>query len=436
MENKKNSIKKREYFEITLELVSPLSIGNGVSIETDSDVLRASDGRCFIPGTSLAGAFRNYLGDVKDEKSVYGYSQGENGRMSSIFLSDLFWNDEDVKLSVRDNVRLSGEKSVEDKFDMQIMEPGVVGTFRMETVEREENDFDFTQTITNALRALNIGEIRLGANKNRGLGRVKILSVKTRSFVYGQTAEWRAFLQNNLKMDENAEDFDAWKSTVSEAERKYIRVTVPLRLKGGISIRKYSAQPGKADYEQLSQIGKNGEKIPIIPGTSWNGAIRHDAEKILRELGMKTDLAKEMISAWFGTVQKEGQTNAKQSAIVISEGRIAGGEDVPMTRNKIDRFSAGTIDGALYTELAHFEGDTVLEYMVPKDESISYKALLGLMEIIVKDVCSGYLAVGGLTAIGRGVFAGTEEGIIYSEPISTEECMAQLAEVVKGGRGA
>lgn len=431
----KKAIKKREYFEIKLELISPLNIGNGESIETDSDVLKASDGRCFIPGTSLAGALRNYLGDMKNEESIYGFSQGDAGRMSSVFISDLYWNDEDVKLSVRDNVKLMDDKSVDNKFDMEIMEPGAIGRFRIETVERQGDEFDFDQTITNALRALNSGEIRLGANKNRGLGRVRILEVKKRSFTNGQADEWRAFLANDLKMDEEATDFEDWKVPNEKNSNKFIHVRVPLKLTGGISVRKYSAQPGKADYEHLSQIGKDGRKIPIIPGTSWNGAIRHDAGNILKELGMKEEAVREAMNKWFGTVKEGDAEGTNQSAIVISEGRIVGGEDVPMTRNKVDRFSAGTINGALYTELAHFEGDTFLEYMVPKEESISYKALLGLMEIVVKDICSGYLAVGGLTAVGRGVFTGSEEDIIYSESISNEECMEQLYEVVKGGMG-
>lgn len=109
-----NPIISRKYYAVKVELVSPLSISNGQNYYTDSDIMRNSKGEVFIPGTSLAGAFRNYLGDDKKQESIYGFSENEKGGMSSLYISDLYFDtlpDHDaVRVSVRDGVALTEEK--------------------------------------------------------------------------------------------------------------------------------------------------------------------------------------------------------------------------------------------------------------------------------------------------------------------------------------
>ena len=57
-----NKILKRKYYALEIELISPLKVSNGQEIHSDSDVMRNGNGILFIPGSSLAGAFRDYLG--------------------------------------------------------------------------------------------------------------------------------------------------------------------------------------------------------------------------------------------------------------------------------------------------------------------------------------------------------------------------------------
>ena len=68
-----NKICKRIYYAIDVQLKSPLCISNGEDYYTDADVLTNGNGEYFVPGTSLAGAFRNYLNNKNEFCFYFGY---------------------------------------------------------------------------------------------------------------------------------------------------------------------------------------------------------------------------------------------------------------------------------------------------------------------------------------------------------------------------
>ena len=288
---KNKKIELRKYYAVRIELSSPLSISNGQDHCTDSDVLRNGSGELFVPGTSLAGAFRDYLGTAKNEPGIMGYSEGEKGKMSSLYISDIYFDEGAAEVSIRDGIKLTEEKiaDAKHKFDMEIIETGVQGTIFMNYILREGEESDgFEHTIQDILQDIQSGIIRLGANKNRGFGRLKILEIYQREFRKGEADEWIKFLQG-WKNIENYHikgkkdySYDTWAKNKQKPQDKYIKIRVPLELAGGISIRRYSAQPAQADFEHITCNGK-----PVIPGTSWNGAIRADAREILDDAGTR-----------------------------------------------------------------------------------------------------------------------------------------------------
>lgn len=396
-----NKICKRIYYAIDVQLKSPLCISNGEDYYTDADVLTNGNGEYFVPGTSLAGAFRNYLNNKKDEKSIYGYSKGSEGRMSSVFISDIYLTD--VSVSVRDRVKLTDTKTVDNKFDVQIIEPGAKGTLYLEYVERVKDKYDFKTVIADVLYAISKGDVRIGADKTRGFGELTIGKVASIEFSPSDCKKWEEFipLAHSSEGYPKWEEFSEWVKQKTLPQSKYVTIVLPLELKGGISIRKYSALKDRPDYEHITSNGN-----PVIPGTSWNGAIRSDARRILQMLGCKN--ANAVIDQWFGFVKEgnvEQEERAAQSMITIGESTIEGSQGMTVTRNKIDRFSGGTVTGALYSEYAYFGGHTTLEVKVKKDISKQYEAALGLIMLVLKDLQKGYISVGGQGAIGRGIFA-------------------------------
>ena len=59
---------------------------------------------------------------------------------------------------------------------------------------------------------------------------------------------------------------------------------------------------------------------------------------------------------------------------------------------------------ALYKERTYVEGRLTLDICVRKNESQDEQWITGLLLLALKDIQNGLLAVGGETAIGRGLF--------------------------------
>ena len=81
---------------------------------------------------------------------------------------------------------------------------------------------------------------------------------------------------------------------------------------------------------------------------------------------------------------------------------LDGGYYKTVTRNSIDRFTSGTNDGALYTEKTYYGGSAGLELLFTEKQSDDVKrAVLA----VIADLDNGFLSVGGLTSVGRGLFS-------------------------------
>lgn len=442
-----NKIMSRYYIAAELTLASPLSLSGGIEENTDSDVMRDGEGRLFVPGSSIAGAFRRYMGQKKDEEGVFGYSKnskenGEEGCMSSLFISDVYFDEENSRniVSERDGVKLTEQKTVDNKFDYEIIETGASAILHIEKVYREKDaekglpdDLSVVQCL---LSALNKGEIRLGARKNRGCGWIKVNKVYKHVFSMKEKAneykQWVDFCLSGNECDEKSV-WEDWERGLKQ--EKYVHIEIPLRLTGGISIRKYSTKPEEADFEHLTIHGQGKEEVPVIPGTSWNGAIRDCARNILHEL--KIPAINEKLRQWFGFVDTlgKGESKGQQSMVVFKESQLRGAIPMKSTRNKINRFDASTVDGALYTERAYFGGRTILTMLVQKTDNVrEYYPLIALLSLVIEEIKEGYLAVGGQTAVGRGIFEADIEKLenIWNEEITEKECMRELAALRKG----
>lgn len=425
---------KRYYICAEIELETPLTISNGESEYTDSDVLKNANDKVFIPGTALAGAFRNYLDKEKDKKCSFGYSSNngnDEGSMSSIFISDVYFDN--TNISVRDGIKLNENKTIgkkdNTKFDYEIVEAGVASELKIERIVREEDEDKDTalSEIAKLLYALNKGEIRLGSKKNRGFGWIKVNDVYLYEFDKDNVKEWIEYCKKTNEKDEKNK-WEEWENNVNSMG-KYFSIKIPLKLQGGISIRKYSAKPDEADYEHITVKGKNGELVPVIPGTSWNGAIRAGIKDILNELEIK-DVDKK-IRNWFGEIDGE-DGRSHQSNIVIKESVLKDSTMLPISRNRVNRFDASTVEGALYSEISCFGGETELEILIRNlveedgSDGNGSVALAGAVILVAEEIEQGYIAVGGQTAVGRGIFENNGD-IEYGGNISREKCLKELA---------
>lgn len=432
------AIIKRKVLYVQVQLISPLSVSSGENEWTDSDILRDKEGNPFVTGSSLAGAMRAYLGKKKNEDSLMGYSgkdknQDDIGKMSSLFISDLTF-DEDTVTGVRDGVALDKNKTAisESKFDIEIIEARAKAHFYMELTVREgDNEAEMNQELANIFTGINEGEIRIGSKKTRGFGEFKVLSVKNREYGKENYLDYAlAYKENTWKAEEN--QLDDWLKQ-ADWNAQMIHIEVPLRMRGGISIRQYAARKGEPDYIHLTDHG-----IPVIPGSSLAGAIRHRIQDILEELKQnQIKLPKnisDIINIAFGYVNGN---EACASNIIIGESEIKGASPLTMVRTGVSRFESAVKSGALYKEKMYVDGELSLEIAVRKSQNPEdSRWVMGLLLLAIKDLQNGLLAVGGQTAIGRGIFMANGPILIDGEASKEDQYIAEMLQNMSGIGGS
>lgn len=378
-----------KYYKIKFVLASPLAIGSGENTSTDSDVILDSKGNPVIPATAFAGVIRHYLGvECNDRNEVFGYINGQEHCESKIRFYDAV-SVSDSFVTVRDCVALENKVAKKSaKFDMEAVESGA--EFVTLTELRDYNDYD--NQIREAIRALNNGYLRIGSKTSRGYGQIKITELKSAEFDLSDEKsrrKWLDFEPFDYFSDKCYENCD-----IDEDYRnKFTKIHLELKQNGAISIRSYTVKNAddisSADYVQLS----TKDNIPVIPGTSWAGAFR---ERFLQFSD------KNLTDKLFGFVDEKSK-NQKKSGIYFSESRLNGGNWKVITRNSIDRFSAGTKDGALYTEKTYYNGKCGLDIFIA--DSDEFSEYIKILSAVICDLDRGFLAVGGLSSVGRGLFS-------------------------------
>ncbi|MGN0291426.1 MAG: RAMP superfamily CRISPR-associated protein [Lachnospiraceae bacterium] len=407
-------IKSKRYYRIEFVLATAMNVGSGKNEVTDKDLARDSRNIPYIPATALAGIYRTLFG--KEEADHYfGLPIEDNEHQkntdSRVIVYDAVLTGEEYHISSRDGVGLDEWKTVKEgaKFNFEILEPGAVFTTYIEQ-DKYQDDENAGDVIAQAWKT---GEIVLGGKNSRGFGRVKDVEVEVLEFSFEDEKEIEQWLDFDIYEKES------WEKYAHNYERELccaditrksdvLRLHLELKQRGPLVIRKYttriSQSENQPDYEQLVYLReKEGKRyeIPVIPGTSWAGAFRHQMRK----------LDKACLGTYFGNKEKQ------KSWITFSESEINGAKSKVCTRNSIDRFTGGAIENALFTEKIYYDGQTVLDIAVRKEKEI--KAFLQCLAAAVVDLHCGFLALGGETSVGRGLFE-----------LSFVECQGRVIETI------
>ena len=405
-------ILKKKYYKITFALASPLALGSGENDNTDKDLMKDSNGIPYIPASSIAGVVREslekkqgqtktaeYLGIVTPNSSDTKADQSE----STVLFYDAVISSGEPRITVRDSVSLDEWKTARKgaKFDMEILEPGISFTTYLEQDFVPEKEEDYGIEIVKEFLS---DTLLFGGKSMRGYGAIKDVKAWETTFVFpDETEKWIAF---DLYQDDQA-----WTPCTAERIAPSKELRISLELQGGISIRKYTTrvsteETAEPDMEQLT-VGK--DPIPVIPGTSWAGAFKHRMEDF--------DIDTKGENSIFGYVKGEGKNEKARSRIFFGESQLTGGSFQTLSRNAIDRFTGGTVDGALFTERAYYGGTTDL-LIAWKSDSPMPEAEKKALAALLADLHFGFLAIGGETSIGRGIFSITK---INDVALSEEE---------------
>ncbi|MEZ4829280.1 MAG: RAMP superfamily CRISPR-associated protein [Bacteroidia bacterium] len=389
----------------TLANETPLLIGRGGGDSVDIEVMRLPDGKPYIPASSIAGCLRSFTSGQD------GYFWGKTGRgeknplQSHIRFDDLIpeaaSKPEDIVM--RDGVKIdhkTGTAEDKKKYDYQVVEPGLSFPFHAEITLRESMKGDWERFVEDIKESLESSHFRIGANTNTGFGKVICTGFQVYHFEFPAHADaWFEYLEKGIiSIPEKA--IEAAPKQLGEGS---FSIEATFRLKSSLMIGAYGIKGNEPDKSQL----KSGDRH-VLPGKSIRGAIRHRAVKIWNTLGKPLS----QINDLFGFVS-EDEKDQKRSRLRVEEFRFQANEVEPMVQNRIriDRFTGGVIDGALFnSEPVWTKGSEQIKltFTILKGATQDEKKLLLLL---LKDLWLEDLAIGGEKNVGRGILTGQKAAI-------------------------
>ena len=434
---------RRLYARGTWTLRSVAHFGGGDTGIADMSLLYDADGNPFIPGPSIAGAARSFLArqrqpwtkykeknEGKSIKRFFGGDMRQNREesernkdtMSALIVDDAVCLNEQAKTSVRDGVSIehaSGIAVTGAKFDVEVVERGTEFELNFECIIRQGDESlglkdgkkkpNLEELFLALLHAFAQGDIRLGARTRRGYGHGKVDSWEIRDLQMKDQADVMAWLRGDPWSRPAPNNLSPCPLSSTD-RREFLRIEADFKLRTSLLIRSSSGDPKAPDMVHLQSAGKS-----VVPGTSFAGAFRHRATLIAKTIGFPESEVDKMFGYVREQKRKAGQqADARASRVRIEERVVKRVELQWQDRVAIDRFTGGSLEGALFNEkpayplsfknLPKKQKRPNLRLRLTLEEPD--EAEIGLLLLTLRDFWHGHAALGGETSNGRGTLQG------------------------------
>ena len=385
-------IDSRLKINLTLAARTPLHVGGmGANVDTDLALAVNGAGDYYIPGTSLAGALRGWLETRADKvalkqiRRLWGHQKQKEERNEENAQAPQseaeaqkkkkeehasFVLIEDARISpppgkqivfteIRDGVgidRVTGAAANQIKFDRAILPRGTQLSFEMlvelggDTIQQNDARF-LTAAI---LQALQDGQVRFGAAKSRGLGRVTVVKQEICEQHFRSKTGMLATLRGH-----GATPHAVTGKPVALQPASRLEIDIAWQPRGPLMVK--AEREGFA-VDMLPLVSARdvmtGALSFVLPGSSIKGALRSQAERIVRTLlpievlkpvEKKQDFIKQVV------VKEPDQPNTSEHASLIGWLFGIAGEPVKTASKavRLPGISALTIDDC-YSESASF----------------------------------------------------------------------------------
>lgn len=484
-----------------LVALSELHIG-GLEASPGADLTLAVDGmgRHYLPGTGLAGALRAWTEAALDDGNAYLELWGSAEGASVLTIGDglVFPSLADGLTAVKDGAtklfamapstascvevrtgvgldRATGTAAPEQLYMRQLLRRGVAIHLRIEARARDRDEASAVRAVIRTMLAgLVNGQVRLGAGRSRGLGRVH-LDASSTSVSATAMGTPRGVLSRMGSPSATALVSFEW-GVEPLAWTRPVTVTVPwealspLMVKDAVEGLTIDSLPLTVYAEPAAE--PLAQRRPVLPGSSFKGALRQHAERIVRTmLGRDVPVPPEdgkdldrflhtldelpLVTALFGrggTPADKGDPRSHHglgalrvddvtgNAPLSSEdweelvfGNMTGETDTvrtlsPELRHRlgplrlrthvaIDRWTGGAAEGALFTILEPWDVSwepLTLELFLPQARFSEPEriAMLTLVLFLLRDLCAGMIPVG--FGVNRGM------GSVEADPARVE----------------
>lgn len=417
-------------FVMTGELIldEPLLIGDGAAAQTgDTDicVLRDKNGVPYIPGTSLAGVLRDFLRETEPLAAVllFGTARDEadfvhEGRklelQSVVSLEDVKL--EGARVVLRDGVSIDSATGValkHHKFDYEAVDSGAHGRFRLEGTVRNLHD-EHKELLDRGLELLRerlLGGLYAGARTTKGFGRMHMKELVFDRYDFSEAQDVLAWLgisgERGMASLHKRYKGDG-KSCYAPGD---FWVEADFALQSSLIVRDY-----EADEEGAAVMKQDSQNRFIIPGSSLKGVMRHRAEYILGRLGKDIRLTERVMGPSLASMKEMPNEAKRKSRFTIDEAVVRRNAvtSAKQSRNRIDRFTGGTVDTALFSTKPIWQqksDETAVKLRFGVSRAEAWEA--GLALLLLKELWNGRAAVGGEKSIGRGILRGLSARIYY-----------------------
>ena len=430
-------IQERIIIQGNLILKSPTHLGNG---DTDGllDMPLIRDdlkGQALLTGSSIAGGLRGFLHghEPKLAHALFGKVSPKQSKESLVIIDDALGGDPIVEL--RDGVAINPRTRTahdKQKFDIELLTAGTIFPLQFELIVPPGKEH-LVDALAYCLKGLEQGRIYLGKRKRRGFGKCRVVDWKVWRFRLDGTnvddligwLEWdgnsggkpgtaidRLLLGKELSLD-RPDSFCELTATFS------IHTSLLIRSAGSEWFSEGDTKETKLPNSlHLTSIRSNGLQS-VVSGTSLAGVLRSRALRIANTLG-KDGYA--MANDLFGFRPEAGQESQPLTAsrIWVDECVIQHPQAYVQNRVKIDRFTGGAYPGALFSEQPVFQAaphtddaskETRFEVQLHIDRATDSD--VGLILLLLKDLWTGDLPLGGESSVGRGRLEGRHAVLSY-----------------------
>jgi CRISPR/Cas system CSM-associated protein Csm3 (group 7 of RAMP superfamily) len=304
----------------TLIAQSPIHVGGvGGNPQIDLPLAVNGQGQYYIPGTSLAGAFRSWVGESEKENSAWGYQKenDKDGDASYIFVEDA--PIEGINPEIRDGVGIHrewGTAAEHVKYDRAILPKGckIPLNITLEVPKELENATRYKNSLALLVKSLKNGEIRLGAARTRGLGKVQLFDFSIRECDLSQ----RDGILKALQGQDDIVTQTFLQSYVTSSQKQRLTFEINWQPQSPLMVK---AEGNGIAVDILPLVSAVDKSLSfVLPGSSIKGALRSQAERIIRTVcalsikestNFMEQIEVPLVEELFGTRAKVNKENKK-----------------------------------------------------------------------------------------------------------------------------
>ena len=433
----------------TLIAETPIHVGGiGGNPQVDLALAVNGQGQYYIPGTSLAGAFRGWIENPGQTNNVWGHQDknNPNGHASFIIVEDAVIKG--INAEIRDGVGINrawGTAVDKAKYDRAILPKGskIPLNITLELPFKESEKAEkYKESFASLIESLKNGEIRLGAAKTRGLGKVQLSP--NFSIRQSDLSQANGILQA-LQGKEPIITDSFLKSNISSFQKQKLTFEINWQPASPLMVK---AEANGIAVDILPLVSAIESSVTfVLPGSSIKGALRFQAERIIRTVcnsPIKEDSQKEdskfmdqievpLVNDLFGTRAKakketkegigslfiddcyanipislsdwgniEAATNEKNLREALDNAKL---QNVQQAFHvAVDRWTGGAADGMLYSNLELMKIKWKPIYLTLDINRLHENKLfaISMLLLCLRDLVDGRIPLGYGTNRGMG----------------------------------